>query len=167
LWGPFGPWDAYNPGQSWYSGSYIAIDEGPIAVMIENHRSHLLWDCFMRNPEIAPALDSLGFVWDYEAGVPEPGVPEPALRLAARPNPARGASTLDYELPVRGPVTLAVFDLEGRRIATLADGVQEAGRHAVNWDGTDAGGRALTPGVYLVRIQAGGTSAALKLLRLR
>jgi hypothetical protein len=167
LWGPFGPWDAYNPGQNWYSGSYIAIDEGPIAVMIENHRSGLLWDRFMRNPEIAPALDSLGFVWDYEAGVPEPGVPNSALRLAARPNPARGAATLDYELPVRGPIRLAVFDLEGRRIATLADGVQEAGRHTVNWHGTDAGGRALGPGVYLVRIQAGGTSATLKLLRLR
>ncbi len=167
LWGPFGPWDAYNPGQNWYSGSYIAIDEGPIAAMIENSRSGLLWALFMRNPEIAPALDSLGFVSDYAAEVPEPGAASPALRLAARPNPAPGTTTLEYELPASGPATLAVFDVQGRRLATLASGIAEAGRHAVTWEGTDSEGRVLGVGIYLVRVQAGGASATLKLLRLR
>jgi hypothetical protein len=167
LWGPFGPWDAYNPGQDWYSGSYIAIDEGPIAAMIENARSALLWNCFMGNPEIAPTLDSLGFVPDGPAAVPAPGAPRAVLRLAVSPNPARGAATLEYELPATGPVTLAVFDLQGRRVATLADSLQPAGVHRATWAGTDAGGRAAAAGIYLVRLQAGGARATLKLLRLR
>lgn len=61
LWGPYGFYDAYNPNQGWWAGSYLAIDQGPILVMIENHRSGLLWDLFMSAPEVAPALQSLGF----------------------------------------------------------------------------------------------------------
>jgi hypothetical protein len=167
LWGPFGPWDAYNPGQNWYSGSYIAIDEGPIAVMIENSRSGLLWQRFMLNPEMAPMLDSLGFVPDYPVDVPGPEAPAGRLDLAARPNPSRGATTIEYLLPAAGPVTLAVFDLQGRRLATLADSVERAGQHSVAWSGTDAAGRTLGAGIYLVRLQAGGASVTLKLLRLR
>jgi hypothetical protein len=41
--------------------SYLAIDQGPIAVMIENYRSALLWNLFMNNPEIQKGLNLLGF----------------------------------------------------------------------------------------------------------
>jgi hypothetical protein len=167
LWGPFGPWDAYNPGQAWYSGSYIAIDEGPIAVMIENSRSGLLWECFMRNPEIPAMLDSLGFVPDASVGAPEAAARIPALRLAAWPNPARGAATIDYELPARGAARLSVFDLRGRRVATLVDAVLESGPHAATWDGSGPEGAPAAAGLYFLRLQAGGRSADLKLLRLR
>jgi hypothetical protein len=61
LWGPYGFYDAYNPNQGWWASSYLAIDQGPILIMIENHRSGLLWDLFMSAPEVAPALQSLGF----------------------------------------------------------------------------------------------------------
>jgi hypothetical protein len=61
LWGPYGFYDAYNPNQGWWANSYLAIDQGPILVMIENHRSGLLWELFMSAPEVAPALQSLGF----------------------------------------------------------------------------------------------------------
>ncbi len=64
LWGPYGFKDAFNPGQNWFADSYIAIDEGPIIDMIENYRSQLLWNLFMSNPEIDPALDAIGFVPD-------------------------------------------------------------------------------------------------------
>lgn len=62
--GPFGPYDAFSLEQDWFPKKYLAIDQGPIAVMIENHRSGLLWDLFMRSPEIAPALEALGFARD-------------------------------------------------------------------------------------------------------
>ena len=64
LWGEYGFYDAFNLKQNWFASSYLAIDQGPIIDMIENFRSGLLWDRFMRNPEIAPALDAIGFVAD-------------------------------------------------------------------------------------------------------
>lgn len=64
LWGEYGFYDAFNLKQNWFATSYLAIDQGPIIDMIENFRSGLLWDRFMRNPEIAPALDAIGFVAD-------------------------------------------------------------------------------------------------------
>jgi hypothetical protein len=64
LWGEFGFKDAFNPQENWFADSYIAIDQGPIINMIENYRSGLLWNLFMSNPEIDPALDAIGFVPD-------------------------------------------------------------------------------------------------------
>jgi len=61
IWGPFGFRDAFNPGRDWVAGLYLAIDQGPIVVMIENHRTGLPWKMFMSNPEIAPALKAIGF----------------------------------------------------------------------------------------------------------
>jgi hypothetical protein len=62
LWGEYGFYDAFNPKENWFADSYLAIDQGPIINMIENFRSGLLWDNFMANPEIKPALDAIGFV---------------------------------------------------------------------------------------------------------
>ena len=64
LWGDYGFYDAFNLTENWTAGSYLAIDQGPIIVMIENHRSGLLWDLFMSAPEIQNGLDKLGF--NYE-----------------------------------------------------------------------------------------------------
>lgn len=64
LWGEYGFYDAFNLKQNWFADSYLAIDQGPIINMIENYRSGLLWDAFMKNPEIAPALEAIGFVAD-------------------------------------------------------------------------------------------------------
>jgi hypothetical protein len=61
LWGPFGFYDAFNPDRDWVAKSYLAIDQGPIIVMIENARTGLCWRLFMANPEIAPALRRMGW----------------------------------------------------------------------------------------------------------
>ncbi|MFU8860142.1 MAG: glucoamylase family protein [Cyclonatronaceae bacterium] len=61
LWGEYGFYDAFNPTNAWWANSYLAIDQGPIIIMIENHRSGLLWDLFMTAPEIQTALEELGF----------------------------------------------------------------------------------------------------------
>lgn len=61
LWGPFGFYDAFNLQENWYADTYLAIDQGPIIIMIENHRSQLLWTHFMSNPEITPALEAIGW----------------------------------------------------------------------------------------------------------
>lgn len=61
IWGEYGFTDAFNETQNWYAKSYLAIDQGPIIVMIENYRSGLLWNLFMSCPEIKNGLDKLGF----------------------------------------------------------------------------------------------------------
>jgi hypothetical protein len=61
LFGTYGFKDAYSLHEGWYADSYLAIDQGPIIVMIENHRTGLLWDLFMSSPEIQTGLTSLGF----------------------------------------------------------------------------------------------------------
>ena len=60
-WGSYGFYDAFNPGKGWYADSYLAIDQGPIIVMIENHRTGLLWNLFMSAPEVQTAMTKLNF----------------------------------------------------------------------------------------------------------
>jgi hypothetical protein len=59
--GQFGPYDAYSETESWFPKRYLGIDQGPIVVMVENHRSGLLWDLFMSAPEVQNGLKKLGF----------------------------------------------------------------------------------------------------------
>lgn len=61
LWGQYGFYDAFNPSEAWWANSYLAIDQGPILVMIENHRSGLCWNLFMSAPETQRAMNKLGF----------------------------------------------------------------------------------------------------------
>jgi hypothetical protein len=61
VWGPYGFYDAFSEEHNWYTPRYLAIDQGPVVVMIENHRSALLWDLFMSAPEIKSGLEKLGF----------------------------------------------------------------------------------------------------------
>ena len=61
LWGEYGFYDAFSPTEAWVANSYLAIDQGPIICMIENHRSGLLWDLFMSAPEVRQGLDKLNY----------------------------------------------------------------------------------------------------------
>ena len=61
LLGPFGFFDAFSLEHDWFPEKYLAIDQGPIVVMIENYRSGLLWDLFMETREIREGLKKLGF----------------------------------------------------------------------------------------------------------
>jgi hypothetical protein len=61
LWGNYGFYDAFNLTEGWTASSCLAIDQGPIVIMIENHRTGLLWDLFMSAPEVNDGLNKLGF----------------------------------------------------------------------------------------------------------
>lgn len=63
--GKYGPYDAFSLEHDWYLPRYLAIDQGPIPVMIENHRTGLLWDLFMKNDEVLSGLKKLGFTSPY------------------------------------------------------------------------------------------------------
>ena len=59
--GEYGFCDAFNLQEDWFSPSYLAIDQGPIIIMMENYRSGLLWNLFMKNEDVRAGLNSLGF----------------------------------------------------------------------------------------------------------
>ncbi len=63
LWGDYGFYDAFNVTESWTAGSFLAIDQGPIVVMIENYRTGLIWDLLMSCPEVQAGLTKLGFTY--------------------------------------------------------------------------------------------------------
>jgi len=63
LWGEYGFYDAFNVTEDWYADSYLAIDQGPIITMIENHRTGLIWDIFMQDPNVQQGLTDLGFTF--------------------------------------------------------------------------------------------------------
>ncbi len=61
IWKEYGFVDAFNVQENWYDYQYLAIDQAPIIVMIENYRTGLIWDLFMSCPEIQEGLSELGF----------------------------------------------------------------------------------------------------------
>lgn len=65
IWSEYGFVDAFNETKNWYAQSHLAIDQGPIIVMIENYRSGLLWKLFMNIPEVQNGLKKLGFESPY------------------------------------------------------------------------------------------------------
>ena len=94
--------------------------------------------------------------------------PEPTEAVFGRPwpNPSAGAVTLPYTLPAAGPARLTVVDVLGRTVRVLHDGERAAGRHEPVWDGRDVSGQAVAPGRYLLRLNAGRSSATTSVTRL-
>ena len=89
-------------------------------------------------------------------GVGDHGLPGEVSLAQPRPNPARGSTTLSYALPQAGRVRLALYDVAGRQVRLLAEGEREAGNQSVIWDLRDDEGRAVSAGLYLARLEAGG-----------
>ena len=148
LWGDFGFRDAFNLDQNWYAKSYLAIDEGPIVAMIENHRSGLLWELFMQTPEIAPALDAIGFVPDPAVATLE--VETTGFELAVSPNPAPPSATVTLKISVSEPATLSatLSDGNGKPLRTLsAPRRYTAGVYPLPFEAKD-----LASGVYFIQV---------------
>jgi hypothetical protein len=61
IWSEYGFVDGFSIDKNWYAKSHLAIDQGPIVVMIENYRSGLLWKLFMNIPDVQNGLKKLGF----------------------------------------------------------------------------------------------------------
>ena len=148
LWGEYGFYDGFNLNEDWFATSYLAIDQGPIICMIENHRSELLWDNFMANPEIAPALDALGFVPDTTTIV---STEQPAEDLETRikifPNPTIHDIFVETGFATTTTATLEIFDLHGRLLS------RERHSFAAGLQTERLDLRGLGAGLYLLRME--------------
>jgi hypothetical protein len=84
------------------------------------------------------------------------------------PNPFGAETTVRFSLARSGPVSVSVYDLQGRLVRTLAGGgLLEAGVRELRWDGRDADGREVANGVYLCRVEADGQAASRRMVVLR
>lgn len=84
-----------------------------------------------------------------------------------RPNPFRDASEIRFGLVRSSRARVVVVDVTGRAVRTLADGEFPAGEHGITWDGRDAGGAIVAPGIYFVRLTSGDVAETRKLARIR
>ena len=82
--------------------------------------------------------------------------PAPVSVLTNHPNPFNPSTSITFTLPVPGKASLSVYDITGQKVRTLVAGQMTAGSHSVLWDGRDDSGRAVSSGVYLSRLNAGG-----------
>ncbi len=131
--------------------------------------SHLMKLRFVANDDSPPsvveaALDDVRLL-GFAPGV----VAAPALAVfdAPRPNPSAGAMTLSFTTTGAARARLDVYDLAGRRVRKLLDGLVTGGAHDVTWDGRDGDGRLVPGGVYFARLDTGGRQTVRKLLRVR
>lgn len=89
------------------------------------------------------------------------------LSLLVWPNPFNPVTTLSFVLKNSGPVSLQIFDLQGRHIRTLMQGIQSAGRHEMVWQAEDENGKTVASGVYLsvLRTEEGETTTKLAVIK--
>ncbi len=103
------------------------------------------------------------------AAIDEPAASAP-VRFAVgpnQPNPFNPQTTITYSLPSRGEVTVTVFDVSGRLVRTLFQGVESAGAKTISWNGVDDAGQSVASGVYYYRVESLGQSATRKMVLMK
>jgi hypothetical protein len=102
-----------------------------------------------------------------QSGVnPETAPPSNAL-WSGGPNPFSRATTIRFSQAARGPVTIGIHDVAGRRVRRLVDEEVESGRFMREWDGKDDAQRPVPSGVYFVRMKSGSFSRSYRLTVVR
>ena len=99
-----------------------------------------------------------------QGDVPAFVVPPTVVLMQNRPSPFDAYTVIEFGLPLMRDVSLAVYDVKGRLVTCLAEGVREAGYHSVIWTGSDAAGAMVPPGVYFYRLVAGNKALTRKML---
>lgn len=101
-------------------------------------------------------------------GVPGPSVPVGVVYLAPNhPNPFRSTTLISFSTPSRRHVNVLVYDVAGRVVAELLNGIVEAGTHSLSWDGRLTSGSRASPGVYILGLESAGYRTSRKMLLIR
>ena len=115
--------------------------------------------------------DGCGLIGAYGEACGPVAVPEtPIARCVlhpAFPNPFNPVTNVSYEIGRAGPVSLVIYGLDGRRVATLVNEDQAAGIHSATWAGLDDRGRSVASGVYICRLLADQASAVIRLTMIK
>lgn len=150
VFGPYGPYDAFNDELNWVKKAYIGIDQGPIVVMIENHRTGLLWNSVMVDADVRAGLSKLGFLTTSVS--PVPYRPDD---IKIYPNPGADLINIDPAGFVQ-PVTIKIFSTEGRLMMT-EDIIDTCSEFTIDCSG-------LTNGLYIIQLTDRRKTGQAKLL---
>ena len=145
------PWD---PGWNWHAWTFTATGS---STQLEFYS--------LMSGDAGPALDSVTVEVASTLDAPPLSATDFALAPLA-PNPTHDVSQIEFSLPGTSPVRLSVFDLGGREVATIADGVFEAGVHRVTWDARSRSG-GVPPGLYFVQMRTPGRQLIRRLMVVR
>lgn len=153
LFGPYGPYDAFNDSRDWVKESYIGIDQGPIVIMIENHRTGLLWDNVMIDMDVKQGLELLDF--DYEL-VGDPVQVEESLTafddVVVYPNPVDQELRIEWKASSESAL-ISIVDQSGRIVYN--DKLAGDGRASLDMS-------FLESGLYIVQIRSSrGVSSSI------
>ncbi len=154
---------------------YLVLDDGEWSDETATLEGHVGKDTDMDIGAYHPSFtwaegaDGLREIWlaIQPSSTDSPSVPRPELALAAYPNPFNPRVDLRFHLPSATDLQLDIVDMNGRRLARLAQGEYAAGERHFIWDGRDDAGRELASGVYLAKLKTEIGDATLKLLMLR
>jgi pimeloyl-ACP methyl ester carboxylesterase len=152
--------------------SYEQIYSGPVRDTLSWSPPHMNADsCFIRLAgfdHAGNAATVLSPRFELSQGVSATSGNLPVrFDLRVNPQPVRGIARIAFDVPSRSDVTLAVYDVLGRRIQRLVQGVREAGRHSLQWDARKVAGNAVAPGLYFVRLEAGTISLSSRVVILQ
>ncbi|WP_430973600.1 glucoamylase family protein [Sunxiuqinia rutila] len=153
LFGKYGPYDAFNDERNWIQESYIGIDQGPIVVMLENHRTGLLWDLVMQDADVQAGLDKLGFDYQLATDVDESLTTK---SFQVYPNPAANRVYLVGDFQSNDHWLLQAYTMDGRMV--WSEQLQLTGTNL------ELNCGAWAEGLYLLRIQNDKAIKQAKLL---
>ncbi|MCK4412315.1 MAG: hypothetical protein KAY32_02100 [Candidatus Eisenbacteria sp.] len=145
-------WTAYTQGGGLGDNDLTAVGFGP---------DNIVWFGSYRSG--ITAFDESGAGIAAPENVLQPGI----TRLVATPNPFRSSVAIEYALPQQGELRVAIYDLAGRLVRTLADGSCTSQGSSVQWDGRTEDNTPAPGGIYLCRVECGGSVAMGKLILLR
>jgi hypothetical protein len=131
----------------------------------------IAWNQLVRG--LAPSQVLYRHVWplvgvtEGEGGNPGPTRPVSVSLGQNRPNPFGASTQVRYALSEPARISLVVYNLAGQRIRVLAEGVRQAGTHRATWNGRDSQGRRVGSGIYLCRLESGGTAVVSRMTVVR
>jgi len=114
------------------------------------------------------SYDVLTLVLDLsQTGIEDGELPTLFALRQNSPNPFRDGTAMAFNLPTAARTKIDVYNVAGRKIATVIDRQFPAGRHSVEWNGTDAAGGHVPAGIYFYRLEAGSHTSTKKMIVLR
>ncbi len=153
IFGKYGPYDAFNDNQGWVQKAYLGIDQGPIVVMIENHRTGLLWDMVMKDSDLKSGLEKLGF--EYKSTSAE-NIESAKKLVKIYPNPA--SNSIKLEIPDTGFSSLKTINIFS------ANGVLVMQKEWSGGQSETVDTRGFPDGLYFVQVLGGQLNSTSKLI---
>lgn len=138
---------------TWYnylSGESIVEEDLNNAFLLQPGEYRIYTDVELATPDLSVGLGDLSF------GKGKMG--------SAYPNPFRNFTTISYQLNARQNLSLEIFDINGKRVKVLYDGVQPSGNYNIQWNGRSASGSKVASGIYVARLTSASGVATVKIV---